>query len=143
MLWETDTNYESNILTRVEEHSESYSLGFDFWSIGMPKMGVVPKIGDSVKLYGRGAGFPVRGLVINEQVVYYRTAEKQEEYQLLLAERYNLNKKLKYFVQRSSLESKFLALPEVFQRRITRLRSNNPDFRWQGERYELFTAFFI
>lgn len=38
------------------------------------------------------------------------------------------------------MDKQYEALPEVFRNRIDRFRSNNPSFRWEHERYELFVC---
>lgn len=39
---------------------------------------------------------------------------------------------------KNSLDKKYGKLPEIFQKRIDKLRTNNHDFRWKYESYEMF-----
>lgn len=138
MNWQDDTNFELHTLTKVEEYEDGYTLHFGSMCLGISKVGVVPKIGDEVKIYGDGWGYPVRGVVINNQVVYYRTPSEQQEYQRLQSEQYRLEKQIKFFENKAQINADYEALPDVFQQRVDRFRRNNPDFRWENEPYEVF-----
>lgn len=140
MSWQTDKDFEQHTITNVEENPKTYSLGFGGMGFGIPKLGVVPRVGDQVKLYGDGFGLPVRGVVINDQLVYYRTSLEQKGYQKLQSNKYRLEKQIKFYEQRVQLDRDYAALPVLFQQRIDRFRRNNPEFRAQHEAYELFVC---
>lgn len=54
----------------------------DGWSFMVPESTtIVPKVGMSVRFYGKGLGYPVRGLEINGVTIFYRTVEEQKNYQ--------------------------------------------------------------
>src|SRR4051812_27394621 len=38
-----------------------------------------PKVGQTIRLYGRGFGSPVRGIDVNGREIYYRTEAEDEE----------------------------------------------------------------
>lgn len=52
--------------------------------------------------------------------------------------RYVINQKAKFEEKMNSLDKKYGKLPEIFQKRIDKLRTNNHDFRWKYESYEMF-----
>jgi predicted GIY-YIG superfamily endonuclease len=109
--------------------------------IGVPIVdGIVPVKGDKIKLYGNGLGSPVRGIVINDKVVYYRTVEEQEEKHKNDVEKFNNEKKKEFEENREEYDKKYDSLPDVFKKRINRFRSAKTDFRWQYEPYELFVC---
>lgn len=110
----------------------------DGWIAWCPNNGVVPKVGDMAKFYGKGIGYPNRGLFINEQKVYYETEQEQQE--RFKQENIQRDKeKIKEFRKnRSKLDARFNALPKPFQERINKFRRNNSKFRWKLEPYELF-----
>lgn len=138
MNWQDDTNFELHILTKVEDDEKDYTLHFGSMVLFIPKVGVVPKIGDEVRLYDDGFGWPLRGVVVNNQVVYYRTPLEQKEYQRLQSELRRLEKQIKFFEKKALMDADYEALPEVFKWRLDRFRRNNPDFRWENEPYEVF-----
>lgn len=56
------------------------SDGFSFY---VPPSEVAIEPGMSARFYGKGRGFAVRGLFINEQKVFYRTADEEEDRQAI------------------------------------------------------------
>lgn len=53
----------------------------DSWSLFMPAGDYpAPKSGDSLRVYGRGIGFPFRGLFVNGHKVFYRTSTEDALY---------------------------------------------------------------
>lgn len=51
----------------------------DGWGFGLSaEYGLTPKPGDTVTFFGKGLGFPFRGLLINGEVAFYRTEEEQK-----------------------------------------------------------------
>jgi hypothetical protein len=77
-----DTDFEDVVIEAAEADSEGYTLtrkdGFSFF---MPECGIIPKAGDTARFYGKGIGFPVRGLDINGQECFYRTKAEDEQKQ--------------------------------------------------------------
>lgn len=49
-------------------------------------------------------------------------------------------KKLVFERDKSQLDADYAALPKVFQKRLDRLRQNNPNFRWNMESYVMFVS---
>ena len=80
----------------------------------------------------------VRGLFLNGRKVFYRTeAEQNQQNADELAESVRLDHE-KFEKSRDDMDKRYAALPGVFRDRLDRLRSNNHDFRWRYEQYELF-----
>jgi hypothetical protein len=134
-----DDRYEEGVITEVKLHDAWYSLytscGFGF---GMEtKWGVEPHVGDHIHVYG-SLGRPIRGVVINDQVAYYRTPAEQDAENDRRVAKMNTEKRQNYETKRDEYEAKITGLPQVFQDRIARLRRNNPDFNWEFLGYELF-----
>lgn len=50
--------------------------GWCFWL--SDEYGITPKPGDKVTLFGKGIGWAFRGVLINDQVAFYRTEEEQK-----------------------------------------------------------------
>jgi len=121
-------------------------------SIHCPPLDPPPKIGNTVRLYGRGMGYPVRGILIGEDhpggeglgLINWRTAryqtaaEHEAQFKADLAE--TKQKRLEEFetTGRAKLDAQYNSLPDHFKRRIDKFRANNPEFRQEYEGYEMF-----
>lgn len=84
-------------------------------------------------------GFPIRGVIINGALIYYRTEAEQQAKQAREVAAMQ-EKRLREFEEtgRAELDAKYATLPPIFQARIDKFRHNNPDFRWEYEGYEMF-----
>lgn len=80
-----DSQFEESTIAKVRFEGNGWSVErADGWSlfVGSPSP-VVPEIGMSLKMYGKGIGFAVRGLFIDGQCVFYRTeAEDKEKHEI-------------------------------------------------------------
>lgn len=99
---------------------------------------VVPKVNSTVRMYGRGFGYIVRGLFVDGIKVFYRTETEQESKHKEDLAKEKKKKQQKFIETKDELDQRYDALPEVFQQRIDKFRGNNPDFRAEFETYELF-----
>lgn len=135
-----DQEYTDLTITTVErEQSGWFAVGLsDGWCIGVgPDPAVEPKPGKTIRLYGRGTGYPVRGIVIDGVVVRYQTeAEHRAE-----AERRATIKRATKFAEfetrRADVETRIAALPSNFRARFERFMAGNPDFLPEFGDYEL------
>lgn len=150
MPWH-DEEYEDERITEATPYSDGhgYSLNFDSMGFGLcerygdaPPHGIVPRVGDVARLWGKGFGYPVRGLALWDgrewRVAYYRTPDEQREYDRRQVEQMRAERRERFERERAQLDAEYDALPRVFQQRIDRFRENNPDFRWEYEGYEVF-----
>jgi hypothetical protein len=83
MFPENDNNFEEAPISKVDgDREHGWCITKDSgWSIGVPKDApFAPQIGMSVRLYGKGIGYAVRGMFINGAQVYYRTEAEDEKY---------------------------------------------------------------
>lgn len=67
--WATET------ITQVEESMSGYTVTMKSSCFHIPRLRVdqeAPKIGDSVSFYGKGFGYTVHGVKINNQVIFWR-----------------------------------------------------------------------
>ena len=136
---ETDTEYEDKRLTSVQASGDGYYITSEAgWCFYCPGGVVEPKVGDTARYYGRGIGFPVRGLAINGVTVFYQTPAEFEAAEQEKFRRWDEEKRQKFEEHRAEHDERITALPEVFRRRLARFQQNNPAFRWQHEEYELF-----
>lgn len=132
-----------NVLT-IENVEESDNMFFirmsDGWSFGFEKKhGVIPVIGDSIKIYtASGIGSPIRGVDLNGKPVYYKSDEQLEQERQEWLDNNSKEKQEEFNKNRATMDLDYLMLPENFKLRIDRFRNNNPDFRVNYESYELF-----
>lgn len=134
-----DLQFEEAKLAKVRREGETWVITReDGWTMGCDDYDGTPQPGDIARFYGRGWGYPVRGLVIAGKTVFYRTPEEQAEEHRRMVAAMDQEKRDRFEEQRANLDASFERLPLVFQRRIERFRRNNPDFRWEHEDYEMF-----
>jgi hypothetical protein len=137
-----DTDYEDHLVVRVVDEGVAYSVYIaNNVAFGLPKSyGVAPKTGDTVRLYPSGRlGGVIRGVVLNDKIVYYQTAQKARAQALQERDEARAHDYAAYIANRATYEAQFAALPDIFQARITGFRNANPEF-WRFEPYELFTC---
>jgi uncharacterized protein YkuJ len=140
-----DDAFEDARLDEVRARDEGYEITqSNHWSFFIAKEydgvahGIVPAVGDTVRMYG-GFGRPVRGLFVNGRQIYYRTEQQEKErFARQLAEDEAKRQREFEATGRAILDAKYDALPPIFQARIDKFRHNNPDFRWKYEKYEMF-----
>jgi hypothetical protein len=95
--------------------------------------------GHTVKCYGRGLGYSIRGVVIDDVVWRYETAEEAAlSHEREQVKRHQAKRDEFEATGRAVLDAKYAALPALFQQRLDRFRANNPEFRWEYEPYEMF-----
>jgi hypothetical protein len=75
---ESDVEFDEAPIDAVKKDGDYYAIGRDGWTLGIKDPGFEPKIGQIARYYGRGIGYPVRGVTINGRVCYYRTPEEEE-----------------------------------------------------------------
>lgn len=140
---DTDTEFELATIDRVDAGKDGWSIhradGWSFW-VGA-EHGVEPHVGDEAKFYGRGIGSPVRGLMLNGRVVFYRTAEEEDAHRQRQVEADKRKRRDDFEREgRAKLDADYATLPAEFKRRLDGLRRRNPDFRWEYEGYEMMVC---
>lgn len=70
----TDTEYEEHMVAEVCDDGDWVITREDGWQLRVSKeTGVEPHVGEKARFYGGGVGLRVRGLVLNERIVFYET----------------------------------------------------------------------
>lgn len=111
------------------------------WSIGVPeKDGIVPRVGSSIRFYGQGIGFPVRGISIDGRAVYYRTPAEEEAKRIEDVAESERLQRAKFARDIAKHDATYAALPPELRRRIDGFRATSPDWRWRFEAYEAFAC---
>jgi hypothetical protein len=82
---EADSQYEEAQIAKVKasERDGGWQIErSDGWSFFVPKDApIAPAVGMTVRFYGKGLGYVVRGLFLDGQKVFYRTEAEDAEYQ--------------------------------------------------------------
>lgn len=80
-MYPNDEEFKETTITGVREESDGWTIQrADGWSFYCPKsVQVEPKPGMVARFYGRGLGYPVRGLFLDGQQVFYRTEAEDRE----------------------------------------------------------------
>lgn len=134
-----DLQFEIYVIKEVKSSKEYHELHFKEGSCFVIKnTGFIPKPNMKVKFYGRGFGYTVRGIIINNTPIFYRTEDEHEQ-DFQEEQRQNEIKREKDFEKNKlKLDADYDSLPKVYQIRIDWFRKNNPKFRIDFEPYELF-----
>lgn len=141
LLREMDEHEDTTIVSVNKTGKRSYSFTMETgFSFGISDTDIVPKVGDKIRLYGKGFGYTVRGVEINGEEVYYRTRHEQEVLHNKQVEEYKQERKAKFEANKDKYFADIAALPETFKARFDRFRENNPDFDVEYGDYELFTC---
>lgn len=140
-----DTQFNEETLTEVTDHRDSWTFGTSMGFLTVPKGSVkfTPEVGMTVRFYGQGFGYTVRGVVIprtddKDVVFYYRTKKEAEADHQAWIEKENKKKTLEYKKNKKAFETTIKSLPDCFQKRIERFRANNPTFNRDFLSYQLF-----
>jgi hypothetical protein len=137
-----DTQFEDSTIKSVRQYEDGGGWSFtksDGWSFGVPKDSpVVPTVGMSVRLYGKGVGYSVRGLFLDGNKVFYKTIAEQELKHQKWVEKYDNDKREDFEKNKSKMDQDYDSLPDNFKKRIDRFRDKDPNFRVDSESYEVF-----
>lgn len=128
----------NSTITKVEESKEYWNISYDYYGFGLSKKyNIEPKIGDKIEIITKGFSV-IRGIKINDTVVFYKTDEDLENENNEWRKKFLEQKEEEYKKEKSKLDQDYDSLPNVFKQRIDRFRANNPNFRRDYEKYEMF-----
>lgn len=141
----TDTQFTESAIEAVREGDDFYELTHDGWMILCPKVNGLPapKVGETLRLYGRGIGFTVRGIVVGSPLAwrtyrYMTEAEEAAQHEQRRQDEETARER-KFEETREETDRRIAALPEPFRRRIYRFQDDGGHtFRRDYESYELF-----
>lgn len=136
-----DTQFKNYIIEKVGNCGDFWEILMSSgWSFALEKSQNTykPKVGDKIRLYGKGAGFSIRGAVIEGNVFFYMTHTEQEQKHADDIAKHNLERQEAFEKNKSTIDAKFEALPDIFKKRILKFRNANPEFRVKYEAYEMF-----
>lgn len=97
-----------------------------------------PKPGDKMRTWG-SIGQPIRGIAVNDDVLYYRSPEEQKVHLDKVTEEHQSKLKAEFEKDREQLDKRIANLPTEFQQRFEGYhRAGGDDWRINFEAYELF-----
>lgn len=142
MSWRDDTEYREDKITSVRQAEGGWYVEMSGWSIGVSGdvCNQEPKPGESIRLYGKGIGYEVRGIVIAERVYRYDTEAEAELRRESEKRQQEEERQQKLETERPERDARIAALPEAFRQRIARLQRSLPHWRRDFETYELFVC---
>lgn len=138
----SDTEWYEHALEGVDTHETNYTLKFDGGlCLGCPKVDGLPdpQVGETIRCYGRGFGYAVRGIVVGGRVYRYQTvAEEQAQWERERQENERkAEEKLAATVEET--DKRIALLPTLLRERILKFQeSGGHSFRRDLEQYELF-----
>jgi len=140
---EADRDYEDLVLKewKIVGGEVEFTVEDGWTSFGMWPVGIPASAGMAVRIWGAGLGFPLRGisLLVGEDwlpVVYKTKREIEVESAYWIAEN-QIRQHEEFEKGKEKLDALYDALPDPLKRRIDRFRSEDSDFRWNGEAYEM------
>lgn len=142
MTWDTDPQYTEEKLSDVTPGEEGWTLEMSGSGIFCPKdqCTQAPSVGETVRVYGKGLGYPVRGILIEGRVYSYRTEEQEASRHAEWVAEESRQKQARLERERADRDARRLALPPAFRERLATYEARNPIWRRDFESYELFVC---
>jgi len=97
-----------------------------------------PKPGDRVKFWGKGFGFPVRGVQCGDRTYFYQTAEQFDAAMQKIIDDEKKERREKFEATKDKYLADIASLPEPFQQRIKGFQARKSDWDFEFGPYELF-----
>ena len=140
MYPKNDDQFQDKYLKEVKEDKDGYTFTFDNgWSWGIDKKsGIVPKVGDQTRCYGKGIGYTIRGFFVNGKKVFYRTEKQEEQRHKDWYDEERKKKEQKFIDEKEDRDRRIKLLSDSMQKRLQGFFERNKDFRIEYEPYELF-----
>lgn len=143
----TDKQFQDHLVKEAREEGDSRFTVAEFddnGCIGIEnELGARPFVaGDTLRLFGRGFGYVVRGIGLVENgeltaLYRYRTEEEEVAHHKKEVEETHNRKKKEWEANKEKTALEIKAMPEPFQKRIE-FFMRNPDWGWENGPYEIF-----
>jgi len=136
----TDNEYKEYALINAKDSKDGWDLETDSgWHLFVNKIdNHVPKPGHVVRFYGKGIGFAVRGIDIDNVNYYYLTPDQSEAGHKKWCENLDKERRESYAKNKDKYKEEYEALPKAFKERMDRLIEESPDKRHEWEPYEIY-----
>jgi hypothetical protein len=140
---DTDTQFKTSTIEQVGSTDSGWIVKSDGFSLLVPSdlCQQAPTAGETARFYGRGIGYPVRGIVIEGRVYRYQTEEEEKQAHTTWVADRAREKHEALERDRAERDRRIAALPEAFRARFARFHAvGGDDWRADFEPYELFTC---
>lgn len=137
-----DQQFEDSTVKSVRtEDTRGWSVGSsDGWSIFVDngETATPPEVGESLRIYGKGLGYMVRGIVIGGRVYRYQSEEDAETERVAAIEASKRQRRAEFESRRESFMARVKSLPDGFFDRMRGFLATSPSWAWECGPYELF-----
>lgn len=148
LAWQYDEEYEDHEITEITGDKDGWVYVAAGWlNFGIPVGdNEPPRVGDTVRLWGGGFGFQIRGWALlrddGTTLVYkYLTPDELQDENRKWVEEQKLKKVAEFQVARKARDRAVEALPEAFRLRIKHFQNiGGIEFRASHEPYEVFVC---
>jgi hypothetical protein len=144
-----DMEFQESTLTRVhrEETEKGLLEGWtiqdtDGWCLFIRGTEFIlpPKVGETLRTYGKGFGYPVRGIMVGGRVFSYETSDQMDASHEAERASQDAKKKAAFEAGLPEFNAKIAALPAPFRERMEEFLATSPDWGWKMGGYELFVC---
>lgn len=139
----TDTQFQEHVVGKVVPCDNGWEIG---WRDGFclfvtnERCQVAPEPGELARLYGKGFGYTVRGVVIGGRVYRYESEQEEADSRQRYIDEQKRERREKLDAERDERDQRIAALPEPLRRRIWGFHAATPNWRAEYEPYELFVC---
>lgn len=147
MSRDTDTQYVEQRIADVKGELTNDGVGWflyfdDSSALACPgdQCAVAPAPGETARLYGKGLGYVVRGIVIEGRVYKYLTEEQEDERPAAWSREEESKRAREAERERAARDQRRAALPEALRERLATFEARSPNWRRDYESYELFVC---
>lgn len=140
---DNDSEYQTDTIKRVRDHREDGGFVIELadggaLSVPNPNRHAPPATGDIVRLYGKGIGYPVRGVAIASTTYHYCSPEDQRAKERLELAEMHRERRETFERERPEYLARIERLPAEFQARMRRFPTVVKDWDIEYGSYELF-----
>ncbi len=141
---DTDKQYQDERIETVEACKGGWTVTFDgslMLFVPDEQCKTAPQPGETLRTYGRGLGYTVRGIAISGRVYRYRTEDEAAQDHRDAVAKQKAERAAAYEGKRADFDARVAALVDPLRLRIERFRAIGGDeWRHEHEPYELFTC---
>lgn len=137
----TDTEYEADTIKEVRDGTDCWEVGVvsgGWISVSKSLCAQAPEPGGPIRFYGRGFGYPIRGIVIADRVYSYQTEEEFAAAQRAEWATRAEEEDRKWEAGRAEFDAEVAKLPTPFQKRISWFLEGTDRWGARFGGYELF-----
>lgn len=139
----TDTNFEERTLSKVERIGDRFQVDMsDGWSFQFKNRPNLqpPMAGETIRLYGRGLGYSIRGVSIGKRVFSYETEVNHREYAKARQARRDRSARKACIAHRAKNQARIDALPDSLMDRVNGFMEHNEGWFAKFGKYELMVC---